>query len=711
MKKKAVQIKILLLMVGLFVWPFCSSAYTGTVKDTYPKIANYYLRWDIPNTEVADLAKWDVLVLDMEVQHNSLANLKKLRQLNPKIIILAYVTSEEIYYDRQDSVMGMLRNELLSGIDSSWWLKDKNGSRVSFWSKTNMLNLTDGCGVSSAGLRWSDYLPKFVNSRIISTGLWDGVFYDNIWPTVSWLNGGNLDVNNSGALKTKSEIDKAWTEGNKKMLNNTRALLGNDYIVVGNSRAFEGFQPYLNGIMLESFPSPWEADGTWAGSMKSYTNTKYFINPQVGIINSNVDNTWTMSNYRKMRFSLGSVLLGNGNFSFDYGVNDHSQTWWYDEYETMLGKAVGEPINILDKNNKTYKKGLWRRDFENGIVVVNSTDQNQNYAFTGEEFNKINGTQDRSVNNGAKINMVSIMGQDAVILLGDLSNRKTPNASIVTPAVPATLIVPDAGAQTAGDLIKGSAFKNGAFVRVFNVAGNQLQAGFFSYDNRYPSGAQIFSSDIDGDGNNETVVNSRGTITIYRDNSVLKSFKPFDSTFKGDVSLAVADLDNDGNQEIVVGAGKGGGPLVRIFNKDGRLLTGGFFAYDRNFRGGVNVAVIDLNGDGTKEIITGAGVGGGPQVRIFNKDGKVLGGFFAYDKNARNGVTITVGNVDGGNEKEIITGTGPGSVPQVRVWNKSGKLVSEFLAFDRTMTSGITVSSADINSDGLAEILAGSITY
>ena len=704
MKKKYFKIPLILLLVSFLTWPFCSFAFTGAVKDTYPKLANYYLRWDIPNTEVEDLAKWDVLILDMEVQHNSLANLKKLRQLNPKIIILAYITSEEIYNDRQDSVFGALRNELQGQIDPVWWLFDKSGKRTSFWAKTSMLNLTDGAGLSPAGERWNDFLPKFVNSRIISTGLWDGVFYDNLWPTISWLNNGDLDINNNGWIKSKSEIDKAWAEGNKKMLANTRALLGKNYIVVGNSRVFESYQPYLNGIMLESFPAPWEADGTWTGSMKSYTNTKYFFEPKVGILNANTNNTWAMDNYRKLRFDLGSALLGNGNFSFDYGVNDHSQIWWYDEYEVALGKAVGAPINILDKNNTTFKKGLWRRDFENGIVVVNSTDQNQNYVFTSEVFNKINGQQDRSINNGAKINMVSIMGQDAVILLGDLQSR---NIS----AGASQSSVASAAAQTAGNLIRGSAFKNGAFVRVFNVSGNQLSNGFFSYDSRYPSGAQVFSADIDGDGAYETLVNSRGTITIYRENLVLKYFKPFNDQFRGDVSLAVADLDKDGRKEIVVGAGAGGGPQVRIFNKDGRLLTGGFFAYDRNFRGGVNVAVIDLNGDGTYEIITGAGVGGGPQVRIFNKDGKVLGGFFAYDKNTRNGVTITVGNVDGGAEKEIITGPGPGFQPQVRVWNKSGQLISEFLAFDKSLKSGIMVSAADVNNDGLDEILAGNLNY
>jgi hypothetical protein len=715
MNKVFCKIKIIIILASFLAWPFCSLAYTGTVKETYPKLANYYLRWDIPNTKVDELAKWDVVVLDMEVQHNSLDNMRKLRQLNPNIILLAYITSEEVYYDRQDSLYGELRNKLLDQADSSWWLKDKSGNFVSFWGRTRMFNLTNGCGQSSSGERWNDFLPRFINDNVMSTGLWDGVFYDNLWPDVSWMNSGNLDINRDGKVEAKSTIDKAWLEGNKKMLDRTQQLFGGKYLVTANSRLAEAYQPYMNGIMLESFPAPWEAGGTWSGSMKTYADTKYFKNPYVGIINANTNNTWDETNYRKMRFSLGSTLLGNGSFSFDYGVNDHSQTWWYDEYETTLGKAVSAPVNILDKKNRTYKDGLWRRDFENGVVIVNSTAQNQNYVLTNEVLDKINGKQDRSVNNGARVNMVSVMGKDAVVLLGDLQSRIVPAAvpeTSVTPIAPTPVVsTPTATISKAGIAIKDSTFKNGTFVRVFNSLGDQLQNGFFAYDSRYPGGAQIISTDLDNDKNYETLVNSNGTITIYRGDKILKSFKPFDGKFKGDISLAAADLDGDGKKEIVVGAGAGGGPQVRIFNKDGRLLNGGFFAYDRNFRGGVNVAAIDLNGDNTYEIITGSGKGGGPQVRIFNKDGKVLGGFFAYDKNSRTGVDVATGNLQDKQEKQIITAPGSGSSAQVRVWNKMGKLISQFSAYDQQMKTSITVSTADVNNNGTDEILAGSVSY
>ena len=105
--------------------------------------------------------------------------------------------------------------------------------------------------------------------------------------------------------------------------------------------------------------------------------------------------------------------------------------------------------------------------------------------------------------------------------------------------------------------------------------------------------------------------------------------------------LAAGYLNNDGSAEIIVSNGKNLEPRVKIFSNDGTLKNS-FLAYDKNFRGGVYVALGDIDGDGEKEIVTGAGAGGGPQVRIFNSLGAAKLSFFAYDKNFRGGVKVAV---------------------------------------------------------------------
>ena len=61
------------------------------------------------------------------------------------------------------------------------------------------------------------------------------------------------------------------------------------------------------------------------------------------------------------------------------------------------------------------------------------------------------------------------------------------------------------------------------------------------------------------------------------------------------------------------GAGPSGGPHVRVFSVNAATgatrLFNEFFAYDAGFRGGVNVAIANLDGVGSAEVVTAAGAG------------------------------------------------------------------------------------------------------
>ena len=331
------NISIIALFIGL-VFPNPSLAYSE--PKNYPKLANYFLKWTLDDYDAKELAKWDLVILDMETQKNSRVQIEKIRELNPDIIILAYITSQEIIgdiYSNPWNQNASLRKKLVDNIDSTWWLNNKNGQKLSFWPGTYMLNVTDGCGKNAAGQEWNDYLPEFVNNEILSSGLWDGVFYDNIWGDVTWVQG-DMDIDRNGTAPNRTYINQRWADGTKKMLDNTRRLIGDKYIILGNGMVYGGYQPYLNGMMFESFPSPWENGGSWAGSMTSYDKIKSANKkPNISVLNTYYKDR---NNHAKMRFGLTSTLLNdNGYFSFDYDNTSHGQTWWYDEYDVNLGPA------------------------------------------------------------------------------------------------------------------------------------------------------------------------------------------------------------------------------------------------------------------------------------------------------------------------------------------------------------------------------------
>src|SRR5205823_3911789 len=84
------------------------------------------------------------------------------------------------------------------------------------------------------------------------------------------------------------------------------------------------------------------------------------------------------------------------------------------------------------------------------------------------------------------------------------------------------------------------------------------------------------------------------------------------------VWVAGGDVDGDGKDDIITGAGAGGGPHVKVFEDGTQNVIQSFFAYAPNFTGGVRVAAGDVNGDGKADIITGAGGGGSAHVKAFN---------------------------------------------------------------------------------------------
>ncbi len=199
-------------------------------------------------------------------------------------------------------------------------------------------------------------------------------------------------------------------------------------------------------------------------------------------------------------------------------------------------------------------------------------------------------------------------------------------------------------------------------------------------------------------------------IKILRpDGSPYKSFFAYAPTFSGLIHLAVADVNGDGADDVVTGTGRGGGPQVRVFTTEGKLL-GQFFAEDRRMRNGVAVAAGDLDGDGRAEIVTSSNPGSPPRVRVWRADGTPLASFDAYAPSFRGGVQAAVGDLDGDGHAEIVVAPGPGGGPHVRVFSGSGQLLGQFFAYNELARTGVAVAATDLDADGRAEIVTATLS-
>ena len=84
--------------------------------------------------------------------------------------------------------------------------------------------------------------------------------------------------------------------------------------------------------------------------------------------------------------------------------------------------------------------------------------------------------------------------------------------------------------------------------------------------------------------------------------------------------------------------------MVKVFNANTGAVITQLLAYADSFKGGISVGIND--GNGTLDIITGAGPGGGPQVNAFDYPTlDLLFSFYSGDSSNTKGVVV--GSING----------------------------------------------------------------
>ncbi len=243
------------------------------------------------------------------------------------------------------------------------------------------------------------------------------------------------------------------------------------------------------------------------------------------------------------------------------------------------------------------------------------------------------------------------------------------------------------------DLVTSPGKGTAPLVKVFDQDARIL-ASFNAYDASNKNGLTVLTADTNLDGKAEilTIPNAPSLAELRRfdmQGTLLNKIQAFEPAFTGGVSVALGDLNGDGKAEIVVSSLAGRTSAIRTFAATGELLKEWTPVASLN-KGGT-VVVGDLDGDRKAEIVFAVGAGAAPTLKVFDQTGQSLAQITAYDSKFTGGVSVALADLDGNGTKEIITAPGKGTAPQVKRYDNNLNLLDSLFAAATGFTGGINL--------------------
>jgi len=318
---------------------------------------------------------------------------------------------------------------------------ERIAAHISFWPRTWVMNMSTLCPEYDAGNgpeRWTDWAIR----NDMSDDTMDGLMIDRLEQTQSWLLNRHArtidpDCTNTLIEDGYEEFDDAWEEGILAMLLELRTILEGKPIIANSGGAF---RDQMNGSIYESCPGNWsdsipETYDDWEESVLG--DEGYIIVSKSGYVpnfslvetyeleeyydENPMDDPSFVPNYQRMRWGITTALLGDGYFSYEIGINGHGSLglMWFDEYDNAgegqgyLGYPTSDVITVHDYGNDGK---VFRRNFDNGIVICNPSERVATVALGGE-YRLISGAQEPGVNTGEWVDTVVIAPKDGRILV------------------------------------------------------------------------------------------------------------------------------------------------------------------------------------------------------------------------------------------------------------------------------------------------------
>jgi len=383
----------------------------------------------------AKLAKLDIAVLGYwpgwdDSHHTTMERVvRNIKAINPDTQIFLYQNSMQV--DLSAAAVADLRAKV---DQMRWWAyaSGSSGDRILsnfavkqgkqiYVTNTTLFTPRDG-----NGYQWWEYHARWaVNNYYKPNPSIAGLYEDNVF----WRPRIEADWNRDGVIDPAkgTNAGKWLREGYRARFQLMRQLMPGKY-VIGNladwgqkDAVLTELDGTLHGGIIEGVmgsshsPEKW---ASWAEMMRWYRKTMAAVaEPQLVIFHH--DST-DATNYQEMRYGLASCLMDDAYYAYTHN-HVYGGVTWFDEFDAQLGQAIQPP------QTAPWQKGVYRRDFEKGIALVNPRGNGPVEVELEEEFKRIAGKQAPTVNNGQTARRIQLKDRDGIILLR-INSKALPTA-------------------------------------------------------------------------------------------------------------------------------------------------------------------------------------------------------------------------------------------------------------------------------------------
>ena len=342
--------------------------------------------------------------------------IQNIKAINPNTLVFQYIDDIEINSDRNaNAALASVYTKLDS---MNWYLYANGGSGTivpSSFPQNYAINNTLFVPPDSNGDIWTTWYAKWaVQQFYVPNPALDGFYLDETY----WEPRVNGDYNRDGTtdIDTNPTTATWWRQGLRDHFDTMHQQMPGKFQVGnvadwGNSDAiFPELNQQLNGGLMEGMIGDswsYETWGGWTTMMQAYRKVMAAMAPPQLVMFAQLGSA---TDYQGFRYGLASCLMDNGYFIYN-GSPSYDDAPAFDEYNAKLGNATTSP------QMTPWQKGVYRRDFDNGIALVNPKGNGAQTVQLETSFIHLTGTQAPSVNNGQTVTSVTLQDRDGIILM------------------------------------------------------------------------------------------------------------------------------------------------------------------------------------------------------------------------------------------------------------------------------------------------------